>query len=261
MNEEVRILYVEDFKHLQPNTLQNFEELKKGSLYRAFYTTQEGSVETRSGDLNYSTSYYRLLLEFEDGTYGSIVMPDLKGENDVWVWKIKRVTEDNLADLDLSSEQYKKLASWKKTLHEDIDLMRASSDILKNKETEDSDPLEDSSEDSLDLSSLQRIFDMAQEYLEEDFTPETTMDEIYLNDPMLAAALDKFMNILVSNIRDNKNYDFLDNDSFEYSPYGKGVNAYKAMDSINNYLKQNENHDKNLYEAIKSLLTEIARTL
>lgn len=267
--DEIFIGYVQDFKFLNEEIQDKLSnEPKVGSVYRVMVTKAQRVEDDEHVNL------YQIYIGKENNKAGMDTLflgEALEGTYyDKWQYNIKRITEQNLLEFDLSAQELEKIAHWKETNNKDLTPLlkgyakgvNISEAELMKEEAKEVSELKDKIED-IASSAMSKVLDFDAKYKQSLAKMEKSMKVIMDRDIDMTFVMSDVLAYLKTTYSDkyeaagtNIAKEFLLNSDSSH------VAMFNAIKYLQRYstkgFKKSEN-PVDLYKAIHYILFELIR--
>ena len=259
---DVQILYTKIFTYLNKHDKEQLGgHPYEGRIYRAFYDKP--------------IDRYRLIIEekLPSGLDG-LLLTGIKGGGENWRYEFVRINDDNIMDLDIHEDDFRKLEEWKKTEHKDLIIDKDGNIEVKEKKRrgrppkvkhdttiKEDVPKELPDERSLHANAEEEERDQLHEELTAQILP--MFDHIKKTDPHFYDNLLAVLVYLYNTFHDKYQTAVMDTKPLLYSAeYGKGANMMNVAKYTARYLTEDfpkSNHPQDLFKIIHYCLFELTR--
>lgn len=259
--DEIVLLYVKHFNWLEKNQGELFNgEPTAGRIYRALKTKTP-------------LAYYIDVQASQDAIpmmpkLGGIRITELSNSDYLWDYSFAELDDDNITDFDIDENDYKKLADWVKTEHEEfvarlmgsVDLVTSENDPLFSEQDEAQTTLPENIESSI----MQKLNDMiGANVVDSQRRIAKNIAYMSFRDPSMLEALAMLTDYIYASLKDEEKGDFIRSAS-EVSmskDLGKGANMYGTMLHLDSYLSENQGKMTDLTSAMYHTLNELTRRI
>ncbi len=234
---------------------------KEGRIYRAFYKKEEDT--------------YRIIIEesLESGLDG-VFLIGIAGNSDVWGYEFVRVSDDNIMDLDVHADDFRKLEEWKKTGHKDL-IIDEDGNIEVQVKKKRGRPPKNKPLIKPEINTVKEPRDENEIYKDAEKKHEEEVHKVLMSKviPMLEDIkendtyfYDNVLALLIylhSILGDKYDGSLMDSKPILYSKeYGKGANMYGVAKYTARYLTEGypkSNNPQDLFKIIHYCLFELTR--
>ena len=261
---DVQILYTKIFTFLNKHDKEQLGgHPHEGRIYRAFYDKP--------------IDRYRLIIEekLASGLDG-LLLTGIKGGGENWRYEFVRISDDNIADLEIHEDDFRKLEEWKKTGHKDLVIDKDGNIEVKEKKRRGRPP-KVKPETTVKEEVIKELPDETVIYANADAEDEDKeemykelrdqvmpmLEHIRQEDPHFHDNILALLIYLYNCYNDKYVNSLMDSKPILYSKeYGKGANMHSVAKYTARYLTEGftkSNHPQDLFKIIHYCLFELTR--
>lgn len=192
--------------------------------------------------------------EDADGVLG-ISVNGLSESHSNFTCEIEEVTEDNIIDLEISEDDYRKLGKWMESENDDfIDLIRK----LENPEEQYIKIPQNMLPEAFQSQVRDMIGNLTDEYRK---NAVNGLDELIDREPLVVEILGDYIQHTLARIsKEDQTLLKISNEIALHEDMGKGANVYSAMYNIEDYVHPKTGGDTNsLYKVLDAIVMELSR--
>jgi len=233
---DVKLIYVEEFKNKKRPNYDNHP--KPGHVYRA----------VKRKDTHQGKPIYQIFFDVpgDDLSLGMFI-PGLEANNQIFKYKMRVVDIEDVLDLDLPDETYRKMEKWGPNFADGISEAQLNIPVLQNT-VEEAEPKE--------LKELAQKLANAIDNASRTISEGKPMSRIQDESPEMYKGLQFFAEYVADTFNDKYEASLLGTPAQKLiynKAYGKGVNVFNAVKYLQRYMSEGHEKSGNPTDVLKAM--------